>query len=258
MNQAQPGQRNESPPDAGPAHGHGGWIWFWLLPALLVGAGAGYWLASTLGEETAAARYRQLKSQFELVTAQNRHDYQALQTRLDALHGQMLVEESTRKSLEAALQATQAELGRARDQLAFFDRLLPPGPNGSVSIRALDFESRGPTLLYKVLLMRNAPGAEAFAGQMQFVASGTLNGAQTTLTLEPATAAAAEDAAADVSDTGGADSQQAPLTLQFEQFQRSEGLLSVPEGFRPGSVTLNVLEGKTLRVSRTVNLPPGE
>ncbi|TFL13350.1 hypothetical protein CSC67_12550 [Pusillimonas caeni] len=256
MNQAQTGQ--DTPP--GPAAGRrrSGWIWVWLLLAALAGGGAGYWAASTVGEETAAIRYRQLKSQFELVTAQNRHDYQALQTRLDALQGQMLVEESTRRSLEAALQSTQAELGRARDQLAFFDRLLPPGPNGSVSIRALDFEHRGPTLLYKVLLMRNAPGADAFAGQMQFVAKGRLNGEAATLTLEPATAPAAEDAATDVSDAGSPALEQTPLALEFEQFQRSEGLLSLPEGFEPSSVTLNVLEGKTLRVSRTVNLPPGE
>jgi len=230
----------------------------WLLAAALAGAAAGYWVASTLGEETAASRYRQLKSQFELVTAQNRHDYEALQGRLDALQGQMLVEESTRKSLEAALQSTQAELGRARDQLAFFDRLLPPGPNGSISIRALDFERHGPTLLYKVLLMRNAPGAEPFAGRLQFIAKGVAAGKEVTLTLEPASAPAAEQAATDVSDAEGDASAQEPLALEFEQFQRSEGMLDVPEGVQLASVTVNVLEGKTLRVSRTVNLPPNE
>jgi len=256
MNHAQSGQ--ETPPGTPPGRRHGGWIWFWLLLAALAGAAAGYWAASTAGEETAAARYRQLKSQFELVTAQNHHDYQALQGRLDTLQGQMLVEESTRKGLEAALQSTQAELGRARDQLAFFDRLLPPGPNGSVSIRALDFEPRGPTLLYKVLLMRNAPGTEPFAGRMQFVAKGSMGGKAVTLTLEPAAAPAAEEAATDVSDAEGAASEQTPLALQFEQFQRSEGMLDLPEGFEVASVTLNVLEGKTLRVSRTVNLPAGE
>src|SRR5690606_13747977 len=117
-----------------------------------------------------------LKTQFAVVTAQNVHDYQALKTSMDALQGKFLVEESTRKSLEVTLQETQAELGRARDQLAFFDRLLPPGPNGSISIRALDFEPRGPTLLYKVLLMRNAPGAEPFAGRLQFIAKGVAAG----------------------------------------------------------------------------------
>lgn len=250
MNQAQSGR------DTSSSRRYGGWLWFWLPLALLAGVGCGYWLASSIGEETAARKYSQLKTQFEVVTAQHLHDYQSLRSTMDALQGQLLVEESTRKSLEATLQSTQTELGRARDQLAFFDRLLPPGPNGSVSIRALDFEPRGPTLLYKVLLMRNAPGVDAFSGQMQFVASGMLGTEQVEITLQPATAQAAQQAASDVSD--GEPSSQEPLALQFEQFQRSEGLLSLPEGFMPVSITLNVLEGKTVRVSRTVSLPPAE
>src|SRR5690606_17589531 len=119
---------------------------------------------------------------------QSNQDYEALHAQLDTAQGLLMVEQSTRKSLEATLQATQGELGKARDQLAFFDRLLPPGPNGSVSIRALDFELKGPTLLYKALLMRNVEGAKPFDGQMQFVAKGTLKGASTTLTLQPAAA----------------------------------------------------------------------
>jgi len=225
---------------------------------LLLGGAGGFYLAGTLGEESAANRYKELKSQHEVVTAQHRHDYQVLQADMDTLRGQMLVEESTRKSLEVALQSTQAELSKAREQLAFFDRLLPPGPNGSISIRALDFEQRGPTLLYKVVLMRNTPGADEFAGQMQFVAQGSLQGKQVEIPLDPATAPGAEVVDADVSDADLQDSEQAPLALRFEQFQRSEGLLNIPEGFKPDAITLNVLEGKTLRISRKVNLPSVE
>lgn len=253
MNQEQSGQRGQAA--AIHTHRHSGWMWLWLPLVLIIAAGGGYWAAATIGEESAARKYRDLKTQFEVTTAQHMHDYQTLQAQLDALQGQMLVEESTRKSLEAALQSTQAELGRARDQLAFFDRLLPPGPSGAISIRALDFEQRGPTLLYKVLLMRNAPGSEPFSGQMQFMAKGKLGGKEVQISLEPATAQAAEEAETDVSDTNGEVPGQTPLTLQFEQFQRSEGLLSLPDGFQPVSVTFNVLEGKTVRVSRTINLP---
>lgn len=256
MNQEQSGQKGQAANIS--THRHSGWMWLWLPLVLIISCAGGYWVATTLGEESAARKYRDLKSQFEVVTAQHIHDYQALQARFDALQGQMLVEESTRKSLEAALQSTQSELGRAHDQLAFFDRLLPPGPSGSVSIRALDFQQRGPTLLYKVLLMRNTPDNEPFSGQMQFTAKGKLAGKEVQINLEPATAPAAEEAATDVSDTDDKASEQTPLALQFEQFQRSEGLLSLPAGFKPVSVTFNVLEGKTVRVSRTINLPPAE
>lgn len=237
---------------------YGGWLWVWLVLALAAGVAGGYWVASTVGEESATRRFTRLQTEFQVVSAQHRHDYQVLKSNFDTLQGQLLVEESTRKSLEATLQATQAELGRARDQLAFFDRLLPPGPNGSVSIRALDFLPNGPTLAYKVLLMRNDPGGQAFAGQMQFLASGKIGNEQVELALQPATAQAADDVASAVSDSDGEPSDQGPLMLEFEQFQRSEGLLALPEGFEPVTVTLNVLEGKTLRVSRTVSLPPAE
>ena len=252
MNEEQPRYHSEA------GRQYGGWLWFWLILAIMAAAAASYWVASTIGEESAARRFAQLKKEFEVVTAQHRYDYQALKTNFDTLQGQLLVEESTRKSLEATLQATQEELGRARDQLAFFDRLLPPGPSGTVSIRALDFQPNGPTLTYKVLLMRNAPGLDAFAGQMQFMAKGKLGDQNVEIALLPATADAAGDASSEVSDSDGEPTEQGPLMLQFEQFQRSEGLLALPEGFEPVTVTLNVLEGKTLRVSRTVSLPPGE
>jgi len=245
-------------PDITPSRHHGGWLWFWLPLALVLGGVAGYWLASTLGEESAARKLQQLKTQFDVVTSQNQYDYQVLKSNLDAVEGQLLVEQSTRKSLEATLQATQEELGRARDQLAFFDRLLPPGPSGSISIRALDIQAKGPTLSYKVLLMRNAPGQEAFTGQLQFVAKGKLGGESIELTLQPATSERNNSAPEELSSSDGEPSNQGPLALQFEQFQRSEGLLALPENFEPLTVTLNVLEGKTMRVSRTVSLPPAD
>src|SRR5690606_15537142 len=84
------------------------------------------------------------------------------------------------------MQALQTELGRARDQLAFFDQLLPPGPKGSISIRALDVQQLGPSLQYKVLLMRNAQVDTLFEGHMQFTASGTqADGKQEKVILKP-------------------------------------------------------------------------
>ena len=46
----------------------------------------------------------------------------------------------------------------------------------------------------------------------------------------------------------------ASLALQFDQYQRSQGVLAVPEGFVPESVTISVLEGDVVRASRSVKL----
>ncbi len=169
---------------------------------------------------------------------------------IDALQGQLVVEESTGKGLQASLQAAQAELGQARDQLAFFDQLLPPGPAGSIGIRALDIEQEGPTLRYRVLLMRNGANDAPFKGLMQFVAKGSQQGKAVKITLQ---AAQLPGGAA-----SGGDAPANGFELSFDQFQRAAGLLSMPKGFTPQTITLNVLEGNVLRVSRTVNLPAAD
>jgi multidrug efflux pump subunit AcrA (membrane-fusion protein) len=216
-----------------------------LLAGLMLGAAAALYWAGSSNQQEIDTQAEQLQTQL----IARRAELARTQAQLDALSGQLAMEASTRRSLEATLQATQVELGQARDQLAFYDQLLPPGPKGSVSIRALDIERLGPTLQYKVLLMRNARDDAPFKGHMQFVAKGVQQGKQVKITLQPALIPGSPaDPVAAAGDAAGPD-------LIFDQFLRSGGLLSVPEGFTPQAVTLNILEGDTLRVTRTINLP---
>jgi len=247
MNEEQPVPQPPSPQPRRPGRAA---RWAWTVLALAIGAALGYVLAQRALTDEAGRRYQALKTRFDAAETQLRETRRALQSHVDTLQGQLLIEEGTRKSLETALESTQNDLARARDQLAFFDRLLPPGPNGSVSIRALDIEPHGPTLQYKVLLMRNAPGSEAFQGTMEFTATGLQDGKPAKIKLKPATAAPAPD--------GAQGEPGVPMALNFEQFQRSEGLLNLPRGFVPAAVTLAVLEGNTVRASRSINLPSAD
>jgi hypothetical protein len=186
-----------------------------------------------------------------LMLEQARAELFQVHAQLDAVQAQLSIEASTRKGLEASLQKNQAELGQARDQLAFFDQLLPPGPAGAVSIRALDIEQQGPNLHYRVLLMRNSAEDVPFKGLMQFVAKGSQQGKAVKIVLQAAQLPSNLH-------TPSADSVTNGFELNFDQFQRSGGLLSIPDGFLPQTITLNVLEGNRLRVSRTVNLSAAE
>src|SRR5690606_37152557 len=103
-----------------------------LVLGLLLGVLGGYFAARHVSLNEAVRHYRQLQSQLDLTVAQSYRDINALQTQLDALEGQLAVEQSTRKSLEVSLETAQSELASTRERLAFFDRLLPPGPNGAV------------------------------------------------------------------------------------------------------------------------------
>jgi len=236
----------------------------WLaLAALLAGLAIGglggrYWF-----KNQAVHQYDTLKQRLEGELIGARAELVKAQAHIDALTGNLMVEESTRKGLEASLEAAQAELGRSRDQLAFFDQLFPPGPNGAVSIRAFEAQILGSNVQYRALFMRNAVNAPTFKGRMQFVAQGKRDGKQVRVTLEAARSVAPEDsgsreAEGDTADVAAGPAQDEGFALQFDEFQRSAGLLSLPAGFVPEKLILNVLEGDAVRATRSVSIDTSE
>ncbi|MER1968761.1 DUF6776 family protein [Castellaniella sp. GW247-6E4] len=169
--------------------------------------------------------------------------------RLAGLQGQLDVELATRRTLEDTLARQQQELGRTRDQLAFYEQLIPPGPAGAVAIRAFDIRRQGDFLHYRVLLTRNAPGQEAFRGRMRFMADALKDGNPVKIELSAATAVAAPPS--EIAAPGvGAD----PFSLVFEQFQRSTGVLRLPPGVAIRSVNLEVLEDGVIRATRDATI----
>jgi hypothetical protein len=215
------------------------------LFGLALGVAAGVYLAWNRAQLIAGEQAH--ATQAALVQAHQDRVHAQLQA--DALTGQLVVEESTRKSLETMLQSVQEELGQARDQLAFFDQLFPPGPSGTVSIRALEIELADHALQYRVLLTRNTANASStFTGSMQFKATGMQNGKEVTLPLSPVRPEGASETA---DDTGG----ESSLSLKFDRFQRSVGLLALPEDFIPRDITLSIIEGSSVRVTRRSSLP---
>jgi len=219
--------------------------WAALLLVLAVGAGAGFAAARFLLQDQARTQYDHLKTRYDKAMAQARADADKLQARLDTAQGRLAIEQGVRKGLEGSLAAAQAKLGHARDQLAFFHQLFPPGPDGAINIRALAVQQQGGALTYKVLLSRNASDGSLFDGAMQFVAQGRQQGKTVKITLQPVVVASADSPAS--ADPGR-------LALHFDQFQRREGELALPQGFVPSAVTLNVLQGDVVRVSRTVQV----
>lgn len=218
-----------------------------LFLALVIGVAAGRYVL----HDQAEGQLAQFKAQFEQAVTQGQTDLSAAQAKADLLSGQLAVEKSTRTGLEATLQKTQDDLARARDQLAFYDQLLPVGPKGTISVRAFEVRLQGTTLRYRVLLMRNTSGDAPFSGQMRFMATGVLRGKPVQIRLEPAQAEAAHASA-------GKSAAEGEFALKFDEFARSQGLLALPDGFVPETVTLSILEGKTLRASSSANVAPAD
>ncbi|MFT0851424.1 DUF6776 family protein [Achromobacter sp. F4_2707] len=225
-----------------------------LIIAMLVGAVVGGAIVFFMFERPALEAAQARAQAYEQDLAAARGKLLEANSMVAALEGRLLVEESTRRGLESVVGTLQEDLGKAQNSLAFYEQLIPPGPQGAVTIRALDFERAGPHLKYRALLMRSGSNDTPFEGSLQFVASGIAAGEEVSVPLSIATAPSTgdePDSAAQESDAAA----QEPLKLEFSDFQRSSGLLTVPAGLDLKSVTLNVLEGNVLRTSRSVDLP---
>ncbi|MGO3843829.1 MAG: DUF6776 family protein [Alcaligenes pakistanensis] len=210
-----------------------------VLLGVLLGGG-GLWLYRSLTQPADQSEQIQLAMQNLKGSQQS---LQQIQSEFEVLRGQLVLEESTRKGLEKSLLATQTELAQTREQLAFYEQLLPPGPSGSVTVRALDISKRGDLLEYKVLLQRNAPEGKAFSGRLQFQLTGRQDGKTVKIDLSPSSGPDSVLAESSLE-------QIDPLILNFNQFQRAMGWLALPQGFEPTALTLNVLEGNVIRASR--------
>lgn len=220
---------------------HGHWhLLLGLLLGLVVGAGGMFWwVQRDVDRHVAVVQAELLQANLGLQT-----ELQAMQSRFENQQGQLLMEQGTRQGLETALKAAQAELGRVREKMAFFDQLLPAGSGGVVSVRGLEITPSDTTLFYRVLLTRQSPASgNVFSGKLMFEAKGVQDGKAIELPLEF------------VTDAEGNDAGEREQAVSFEWFLRQEGYLRVPPGFKLDELVLRLYEGKTLKLSHTVDLP---
>ena len=141
---------------------------------LLVGVGAlvGAFIAQRPGAESAALQLRSDRVAQSIVRSEFDMQLQLAQSRIDQAQNEVVIERAARAELEKNLAATQADLGRLKDHLAFYEQLLPPGPQGAIDLRAVDISLQGRELTYRVLLMRSGKPGEHFNGRLEFEAEG--------------------------------------------------------------------------------------
>ena len=231
---------------------------FWVLGAfalIAAGLGAGLFLTQRTGPDalelqlrTQQAAHAQVRMEFEAQVAE------AI-ARAQQISSELTIERAARTELEKSLSALQEELGRTQDHLAFYEQLLPPGPQGAIALRAVDLDRQKQTLSFRVLLMRSGKPGERFNGRLQFVATGMKDGQEITVTLAPLQRGVNSGASTSPLNTLGAAAQgEDSLKLSFDQFQRSQGVLALPVGFQPTSVMVSILSGEIVLASRKVDL----
>ena len=131
-------------------------------------------------------------------------------------------------------QIRQLESGNLtlRDDLGFFEKLLPSGTAVGVSIRSLQAELLSETQLkWQVLVIQPAKGAPDFNGKLDITLNGTLAGQPWMINLP-----------------GG------PQDLHIKQFGRTEGVINLPPQAVVKTVIAKIVEGSAIRSVQTFKL----
>ena len=141
-------------------------------------------------------------------------------------------EKAARERMAVQIKALETENRALRDDLRFFEKLIPAS-GGGVAIRGLQAEVLGGTQLkWQVLVMQAVKNAPEFHGKLEMSIAGTLQGKPWLLEL-PA---------------GGAQ------PLQFRQYRRIEGMVDLPPQAVVKNVSAKVMEGAATRAVQSVQL----
>jgi hypothetical protein len=141
-------------------------------------------------------------------------------------------EKAAQDRMAVQIKSLEAENRALRDDLGFFEKLIPTSAGG-VAIRGLQAEVLGGTQLkWQVLVMQPVKNAPEFRGKLELSVSGTLEGKPWLLELPG----------------GGAQ------PLQFRQYRRIEGMVDLPPNAVVKNVSAKVMEGAATRAVQSIKL----
>jgi hypothetical protein len=144
----------------------------------------------------------------------------------------LTAEKAAQEKMMGQIRQLESENRLLRDDLGFFEKLLPAGGAESAAIRGLQAEMlSGMQLKWQVLVIQPVRDAPVFNGKLELTVNGTLAGKPWTVGLP-----------------GGAQ------TLQFKQYRRVDGVLDLPPQAVVQTVTAKLIEGTVVRSVQVTKL----
>jgi hypothetical protein len=218
------------------------WPFRWAVLAIVLGfcAAIGLW-AFEFGKDIAGldngskAELVQLRVEVaglrsELVQAKAERD--AAQSVANTADTLVTAEKASRDMLVAQAKQLEVENNSLRDDLGFFERLIPAGTVDGLAIRGLQAEVATPgTLKWQALVMQPGRNTQEFNGRLEVTFAGLVNGRPWSTTLP-----------------------NGPVPIKIRQYGRMEGELTLPDGAVVKSVTARVLEGAKVRATQSIKL----
>ena len=211
------------------------WPLHWIGLAVMFGFSAAIALwAFEVGKDIAGLdkTSREELSQLRQEVASLREERDKTQSITNTSGGILIAEKAIQDKLASQIKQLESDNRSLRDDLGFFQKLLPASTNESASIRSLQAEVVSETQLkWQVLVIQPVKDAATFNGKLELTVSGTQAGKPWAMNLP-----------------GGAQ------MLQFKQFRRIEGRLDLPALTVVKTVTAKVIEGTTVRSVQTFKL----
>ena len=144
----------------------------------------------------------------------------------------LTAERAAQEKMAAQVRVLEADNRALRDDLGFFEKLIPSTGQDGVSIRGLYAEVVGERQLkWQVLVLQPVKNAPEFKGQIELTLAGLENGKPWTMALP-----------------GG------PQALQFRQYRRIEGIVDLPPQAVVKTVTARLVEGTATRAVQSIKL----
>ena len=144
----------------------------------------------------------------------------------------LTAEKATQERLALQIKALEADNRALRDDLGFFEKLMPANGAEGIASRGLQAEVLGGTQLkWQVLVIQPVKNAQEFRGKLEMSIGGSLNGKPWMMQLP-----------------GGAQ------PLQFRQYRRVEGMIDLPASAVVKNVSAKVVEGAATRAVQSVKL----
>lgn len=218
------------------------WPFRWAMLAIVLGfcAAIGLW-AFEFGKDIAGLEkgskeeVMRLRSELEvahteLATAKEEREHaQSIANTAGTL---VTTEKASQERLMEQIKRLEADNRSLRDDLGFFEKLIPAAGVSGVAIRGLQAEMLNPSKLkWQVLVIQASRNAPEFNGRLEVSFTGTLNG-------KPWAAALPEG----------------PQAIKVRQYGRLEGELELPDQVVVKGVLARVMDGAVVKSTQSVKL----
>jgi hypothetical protein len=211
------------------------WPLRWLLGAVVLGfSGAlGLW-AFEFGKDLAGLdrHARQELSQLRGEVQRLREDLAGAQAVAHAADSLLTTEKVAQEQLVGQMRQLQADNEALRNDLGFFERLIPGTGSDAPALRGVQVERISDTQIrWQALMIQPAKHAPEFSGSLEIALAGTLAGRPWSQAPAPP-----------------------PRPVRFRSYLRVEGVVDVPAGAVVKTVTAKVLQGQVVKSVQVLKL----